>query len=90
MRNQRLTKINIVEGEEQAIGEAEANSNIKEEEIKEEEVVDLIITTIITEEATIGTDIEKTARRNNLGKITHPKNLLQAVEGVRKIKRKAQ
>ena len=39
---------------------------------------------MVTTEETDGEDIEKTARRYNLGRMTHPKNLLQAVKGARK------
>ena len=50
----------------------------------------MVIIIVTTEETIGGDDIEKTARRNNLGKKTHPKNLLHAVVGVGKIKRRAQ
>ena len=45
---------------------------------------------MVTTEETDGEDIEKTARRYNLGRMTHPKNLLQAVKGARKTAEKAQ
>ena len=85
MKNQKLTKNSIVEGEEQATGEVEVST--REEVIKEEEVADSTIATIVIGVATAGIDIEKTARRSNLGMKTHPKNLLQAVRGVRRIKK---
>ena len=91
MKNLKLIKTNTVEGEEQVTEEVEAKVKVKvkEEVIKEEEAAD-ITTTTTSEEITGGTDIEKTARRDNLGEMTHPKNLLQAVEGARNIERKAQ
>ena len=47
-------------------------------------VVETIATiTMVTTEETDGEDIEKTARRYNLGRQKNPKNLLQAAKGAR-------
>ena len=71
-----------VEGEP-AIGEAE----VKTEATRAEKALTITST---SEEVIDGLDTETTARRCNLGNMTHPKNLLQAVEGARKTATKAQ
>ena len=85
MKKKRKTKTNIRIStwgeEEQAIEEVEVK--VKEEVVKVM-VEEIMATTTVTIEATDGGDIEKTARRYNLGRKTHPKNLLQAVKGARK------
>ena len=82
MKKMRKTKTNIRIStwgeEEQAIEEEEVK--VKEEAVKAM-VEEIIATTTVTIEATDGEDIEKTARRYNLGRQTHPKNLLQAAKG---------
>ena len=84
MKKMRKTKTNIRIStwgeEEQAIEEEEVK--VKEGAVKAM-VEEIIATTTVTTEATDGEDIEKTARRYNLGRQTHPKNLLQAAKGAR-------
>ena len=76
--------------EEQATGEVEVKVKVEATRAEETIVTITIITIITTEETIDGGDIETTARRCNLGNMTLPKNLLQAVEGARNIERKAQ
>ena len=84
MKNQRKTKTNIrisTWGEEERVIE-EVEVKVKEEVVRVM-VEEIMATTTVTIEATDGEDIEKTARRYNLGRQTHPKNLLQAAKGAR-------
>ena len=85
MKNQRQTKTNIRISmwgeEEQVIEEAEVKVKVEAVKVKVEEI--MVTITTVTIEVTDGEDTEKTARRYNLGRKTHPKNLLQAVKGAR-------
>ena len=80
-----MIRINIVEEEERITEGVE----VKIEETKGKDI--MTITVIVTlEEIAGGTGTEKNARRCNLDRIVHPKNLLQAVKGARSIEKKDQ